>query len=162
MLTLLTLATVALAAPEMIPDKQTDLVGRTAPEFQAKTFEGDEFDLESLRGKTVVLSFWASWCTPCRLELPALAKLQKERDDVVIFAVNVDRQRPPAEKFLKQVHFELPVVWDNQSIAMGQYDVLSMPTMFVLDKQGTVKFRKTGFSKEKGLVELIGVLDGLR
>jgi len=162
MLTLLTLAGFAFAAPEMIPEKQFDLLGRTAPTFEAKTFEGAEFSLEALRGKTVVLSFWASWCTPCRRELPALSALQKQRDDVVIYAVNVDRQRPPAEKFLRQVKFDLPVVWDNQSLAMGQYNVLSMPTMFVVDKQGTIKFSKTGFSTEKGLTELVAALDGLR
>jgi thiol-disulfide isomerase/thioredoxin len=161
MLTLLTLASTALATPEMIPERDTDLLGRTAPAFEAKTFDGASFNLEDLRGKTVVLSFWASWCTPCRQELPALSLLQKERDDVVIFAVNVDRQRPPAEKFLRQVQFDLPVVWDNESRAMGQYNVLSMPTMFVVDKAGTIKFRKTGYSRDKGLVELIAALDGL-
>jgi len=162
MLTLLMVTGLALAAPEMIPEKATDLLGRTAPTFEAKTFDGQDFSLEALRGKTVVLSFWASWCSPCRQELPALSQLQQERDDVVIYAVNVDRQRPPAEKFLRQVSFDLPIVWDNASLAMGQYNVLSMPTMFLVDAQGTIKFRKTGFSREKGLAELIEALDALR
>ena len=162
MLTLLMVTGLALAAPEMIPEKATDLLGRTAPTFEAKTFDGQDFSLEALRGKTVVLSFWASWCSPCRQELPALSQLQQERDDVVIYAVNVDRQRPPAEKFLRQVSFDLPIVWDNASLAMGQYNVLSMPTMFLVDAQGTIKFRKTGFSREKGMAELIEALDALR
>ncbi len=161
MLTLMTIASIAFAAPEMIPEKSVDLLGRTAPTFEAQTFDGQAFSLDQLRGKTVVLSFWASWCSPCRLELPALSQLQKERDDVVIYAVNVDKERAPAEKFLRQVAFDLPMVWDNESRAMGQYNVLSMPTMFVVDAQGTVKFSKTGYSREKGLAELIAVLDGL-
>jgi len=162
MLTLLTIAGLAQATPEMIPEEATDLLGRTAPSFQAKTFDGKDFDLDALRGKTVVLSFWASWCSPCRLELPALSELQSQRDDIVIYAVNVDRKRSPAENFLRQVQFDLPVVWDNASMAMGQYNVLSMPTMFVVDKQGTIKYRKTGFSRENGLSELISALDEIR
>lgn len=144
----------AVAAPEMIPDVPLDLVGRTAPGFVALADDGSSFDLASTRGKPVVLSFWASWCGPCRLELPALDALQKQRPDVAIYAVNVDREQQAAARFLQAVKFDLPIVWDNQAEALGQYDVSSMPTMFLLDAQGTVKWRKTGFSREKGLVEL--------
>lgn len=156
------LVTMALAAPEMIPDIPMDLVGRTAPGFTAERANGSVFELDETRGKPVLLSFWASWCGPCRLELPALDALQKTRDDVVIYAVNVDRDRTKAEPFLASVKFDLPIVWDNQAEALGQYDVTSMPTMFLLDAQGTVKWRKTGYSREKGLAELEAALDGLR
>ncbi|MCA9566607.1 MAG: TlpA family protein disulfide reductase [Myxococcales bacterium] len=156
------LGALALAAPEMIPENDVDLVGRTAPSFTAQSDDGAEFTLDSTRGKTVVLSFWASWCGPCRLELPALAALQKERDDIVIYAVNVDRTRQDAKKFLSSVSFDLPIVWDNRAEALGQYDVMSMPTMFLIDRNGTVKWRKTGFSRENGLKELEEQLGGLR
>ena len=164
MLLLLALALVqpAWAEPEMIPENAIDLVGRTAPSFEAKLLSGEPFSLESTRGKPVVLSFWASWCGPCRLELPALSELQKQRPDVTILAVNVDRERSRAEGFLRQVTVELPIVWDTESLAMGQYDVLSMPTMFLLDAQGTVKLRKVGFSAEKGLSELEEALGALK
>jgi thiol-disulfide isomerase/thioredoxin len=158
---LLASVTLALAAPEMIPVEDVDLVGRTAPEFTAVDDDGAPFALSDTRGKTVVLSFWASWCGPCRLELPALAALQKTRDDVVIYAVNVDRERKDAARFLSKVAFDLPIVWDNRAEALGQYDVLSMPTMFLLDAQGTVKWRKTGFSRENGLKELEAQLEAL-
>ena len=152
----------ALAAPELIPEVDVDLVGRTAPEFTAQLSEGEEFTLSQTRGKPVVLSFWASWCGPCRQELPALAELQKTRDDVVIYAVNVDRERKDASVFLQRVSFDLPIVWDNRAEALGQYDVSSMPTMFLLDSNGTVKWRKTGFSRENGLKELEKALETVR
>lgn len=154
---------VATAAPEMIPPiEQLDLVGRTAPTFTAPMLEGGEFSLEAQRGKVVVLSFWASWCGPCRKELPALAALAKERSDIVVYAVNVDRDAAPARSFLRSTPFDLPVVWDNESVAMGNFNVLSMPTMFVIDAQGTVKWRKTGYSETNGLLELTTLLDGMR
>lgn len=149
----------ALAGPEMIPDIPLGLVGRTAPDFTATAHDGSEFTLESTRGKPVVLSFWASWCGPCRQELPALAELQKQRTDVVIYAVNVDRAQGDAQKFLRTVSFDLPIIWDNNAEALGHYDVMSMPTMFLLDARGTVKWRKSGFSTANGLTELIAQLD---
>jgi thiol-disulfide isomerase/thioredoxin len=152
----------ALAAPELIPEKDLDLVGRTAPSFEAVTLDGDPFSLEATRGKPVVLAFWASWCGPCRGELPELSELQAQRDDIAIYAVNVDRDRRKADAFLRQVKVDLPVVWDNQSLAMGQYDVLSMPTTFVLDAQGTVKLRKVGYSSSKGLTEILAALEALK
>lgn len=146
--------------PEMIPIEALDLLHKPAPGFELKTLDGGSFKLQDHKGKTVVLSFWASWCGPCRKELPELAKLQKERSDVEIFAVNVDRDKALAQKFLTTTPVELPIIWDQDSIALGQYEVLSMPTLFVIDKNQVVTFRKTGFSEERGLAELIAVLDG--
>lgn len=159
---MLLLGSSALAEPEMIPEQAGDLLGRTAPSFEAVRLDGQPFDLEATRGKPVVLSFWASWCGPCQLELPALSELQKTRPDIAIYAVNVDRDRRLADRFLSKVQVDLPIVWDNASMAMGQYDVLSMPTMFLLDANGTVKLRKVGYSKEKGLAELEAALAALR
>jgi thiol-disulfide isomerase/thioredoxin len=144
----------------MIPIEALDLLHKPAPGFELKTLDGGSFKLQDHKGKTVVLSFWASWCGPCRKELPELAKLQKERSDVEIFAVNVDRDKALAQKFLAITPVELPIIWDQDSVALGQYEVLSMPTLFVLDKNQVVTFRKTGFSEERGLIELIAVLDG--
>ena len=153
----LLLAQLAFAAPEMIPEEDTNLVGRTAPEIEAPMIGGD-FRLSDHRGKPVVLSFWASWCGPCRQELPALDELQKSRPDIAVFAVNVDREKGKAMNFLKQVKIDLPVVWDHDSIALGAYQVLSMPTVIVVDGKGTVKLVKVGFSRERKLSEIEAVL----
>ncbi len=151
----------ALAAPEMIPEQDLDLVGRTAPNIEAETLDGARFSLEDHRGEVVVLSFWASWCGPCRLELPELNALQGRRSDVTVVAVNVDRDRAAAERFLAGLDLSLPVVLDSQSLALGQYGVMSMPTMFLVDPNGTIKFSKTGFSREKGLAELEAAIDAV-
>ena len=157
----LLLTGLALGAPEMIPADAVEVIGRTAPEMVLPTLDGGDFDLQKHRGKPVVLAFWASWCGPCRAELPELAELAKRRDDVAVFAVNVDREQRAAEMFIRQVAFELPVVWDNESQVMGQLDVTSMPTTFVIDAKGTIKWRKVGYSREKRLTELEDVLDGM-
>ncbi len=145
MLSLWLAAGLAVAAPEMIPEQDLELVGRSAPLFELETLDGGSFSLEDARGSVVVLSFWASWCGPCRLELPALNRLQQERPDLKIVAVNVDRERDDAEEFLSTLEIGLPVALDNQAKALGEYAVMSMPTMFLVDTNGTVKFQKTGF-----------------
>lgn len=147
-------ATLALGAPEMIPQDSTTILGTTAADFEAPLLGGGTFSLAEHRGTPVVLAFWASWCGPCRLELPALDVFQQQYPDVKIIGVNVDRERPAAERFLRQVKVEMPVAWDNEAMALGQYDVASMPTTVLVDGNGTVKLVKVGYSKEKGLVEL--------
>ena len=154
----LAVALVLFASPEMIPADEGELLGRAAPEVSFQLADGKTSKLSDFKGKPVVLSFWASWCGPCRRELPALAELAAQRPDVTFLAVNVDKDRPPAEQFIRELKMAIPVVYDPQSSVMARFDVVVMPTMFMVDKNGTVKFRKSGFSIEHGLTELIAAL----
>jgi len=141
-------------APEMIPERPTSLVGRTAPEIAAPLLDGAQFTLASLRGRVVVISFFASWCTPCRAELPALSELAQRRRDISIVAVNVDREPAAARAFLGPLDVRLPIVLDHAAVALGRYGVVSMPTLFVVDRRGTVKYEKSGFNRETSLAEI--------
>ena len=155
-------ASLALGAPEMIPEQAPALLGRTAPSFELSTLSGETFRIQEQTGRPVVLAFWASWCGPCRLELPALSDLALKRTGVDFYAVNVDRQQGPARAFTKKVRVEVPILWDNQAKVMGLFQVMSMPTLFVIDAKGTVKYQKVGYSREKKLVELEAALDELQ
>ena len=153
----------AWAEPEMIPEEDLDLKGRAAPAISLPTLSGEQFTLEEHRGKTVVLAFLASWCGPCRYELPALSILSEQRKDIQFVAVNVDKKSGPAKKFLRSIDdMKLPVVLDSQSMILGEYSVISMPTLFLIDKEGTVQFIKVGYSKEKGLIELEAEIEKLK
>ena len=155
--------TLAWAEPEMIPAEDLDLMGRAAPAISLPTLSGGQFTLEEHRGKPVVLAFWASWCGPCRYELPALSLLAEQRTDIQFIAVNVDKKSGPAKKFLRGIDdMKIPVALDSQSMILGEYSVISMPTVFLIDKEGTVQFTKVGYSKEKGLVELEAELEKLK
>lgn len=148
------LATLSFAAPEMIPVEDVDLKGRSAPSFSLPLFEGGTVELEKFRGKPVVLSFWASWCGPCRFELPELSRIKPLYPGVHFLAVNVDRDKKSAQRFLSKVKFSLPIAWDNEALTLGEYSVISMPTMVLIDEKGTVQYVKVGYSREKKLVEL--------
>ena len=140
--------------PEMIPKVEMSLMGRTAPFFSKSEKNGLNFNLQDQKGKIVILSFWASWCSPCRYELPELYLLQQKMPDVKVVTINVDKHQKDARGFLSKVDFDLPILWDHDAKIMGQYQVLSMPTIFLIDQNGTVKYKKVGYSKTKKLVDL--------
>ncbi|MFZ5476663.1 MAG: TlpA family protein disulfide reductase [Myxococcota bacterium] len=159
------LVAAAHAAPEMIPldvFQQATAEVDVAPDIEIELREGGTFRLADQRGKRVLLSFWASWCAPCRKELPALSEFAKQHPDVVILAVNVDRNRKDAQGFLDKVHFDLPVAFDPDAKNLGKYGVISMPTMFLFDRKGALAWRHTGFSEEKGFTELEAALGGAK
>jgi len=156
----------AFAAPELIPeDVWTAKVGANATGGPAVAVnlplrDGGTFKTADAHGKPLVLSFWASWCGPCRKELPALGEFKKSHPEVSFLAVNVDRDRSAAEGFLSKVSVDLPVAFDPDAKALGQYGVTSMPTLFLIDKQGHLVWKHVGFSPEKGFTELEAALSG--
>ncbi len=153
---------VCVAAPEMIPEGDISIIGRTASDFTLPLMDGGSFSLSEASGTPTVLAFWASWCGPCRKELPALEVFSKEHTDVTVLTVNVDRERSAAERFLKKVVFDLPVGLDHDARVMGSYGVLSMPTTVLLDANGTVKLSKIGYGAKSGFTELEAALAELK
>ncbi len=157
----------AWAEPEMIPIEVLEAAkaastGADASDITLPTSDGGTFRMADHRGSPVVLSFWASWCGPCRAELPALATWAATHPDVQVLTVNVDRQRPPADRFLQSVRFDLPVAYDPDAKELGRFGVMSMPTMFLFDRAGAFIWSHTGYSAERGFTELDAALGGVR
>jgi thiol-disulfide isomerase/thioredoxin len=120
-------------------------------DFSLKDLNGKTVKLSSLKGKVVILDFWASWCGPCKKELPALdavaAKYKADKKDIVILAVNIDKDKKKAQEFLKSVKIgSVTVVLDPSGGAATQYDLPTMPSSFVIDKKGIVRFTYEGFN----------------
>src|SRR4051794_35701409 len=137
--------------------------GQRAPEFSLPSLQGSTVTLASLKGKVVLVDFWAQWCEPCKKELPQLDRLAKEyaQKGVVIVAVNIDKQRENAERMVKQLGVSLPVLLDPAGSVAGTYDLPKMPTSFVIDKKGIVRFVNEGFDGPKDVDRFRQELDGL-
>jgi thiol-disulfide isomerase/thioredoxin len=125
--------------------------GERAPDVVLPDLDGKEVKLAALRGSVVVLDFWASWCGPCKKELPALDALARryagEGKPVVILAVNIDRERRNAEKFLASARVSsLRVLLDPKGKGAAAYDLPTMPTSYVIDGEGIVRLVHAGYA----------------
>ena len=118
-----------------------------APDFTLKSKEGSNIRLQDLRGEVVLLNFWASWCGPCREEMPLMDKIYKDYKDLgfTILAVNVDEDSADADRFLAAVPVSFPVVYDNQSKVSELYKVDAMPTTILIDRDGNKRFLHRGY-----------------
>jgi thiol-disulfide isomerase/thioredoxin len=118
------------------------------PVLSAPQLDDTEFSLESLRGQVVYVDFWASWCAPCLQALPALDRLyRKHRENgFTVLAVNVDTDRAAALKMLKRIDVSFPVVFDPQGIWPQVFALRGMPSGYLLDRRGVVRYVKTGYT----------------
>jgi cytochrome c biogenesis protein CcmG/thiol:disulfide interchange protein DsbE len=121
--------------------------GQAAPDFDALTLGHQPLKLSSLHGKVVLLDFWASWCEPCKKELPLLSKLapKLKARGVEIVAVNIDDDPRNAEAFVREKGITLTVVSDAGKKIVGRWEPPKMPSSYVIDAAGTVRAINGGF-----------------
>jgi cytochrome c biogenesis protein CcmG/thiol:disulfide interchange protein DsbE len=108
---------------------------------------GDVIDLTAFKGQVVYLDFWASWCAPCRESFPWMNRLHGElaHDGLVVIAVNVDRERAAADRFLREHPARFRIVYDPDGTLPEKFAVRGMPTSFLIDRDGHVQSRHEGF-----------------
>lgn len=130
--------------PREIP---SPLIGRPATPFALTSFEGRPLSLETLRGRVVVVNFWASWCVPaCYEEAPALERGWRAYKDrgVMLIGVNIQDKEEPARKFLAQFGHTFPNAPDPSGRVSVDYGVYGVPETFFLDRAGRVRFKHVG------------------
>ena len=125
-------------------------VGRQAPAFEATTLAGQPIAMADLKGRILLVDFWASWCDPCREEFPEFEALYQEfrNRGVEIVAVSVDRKRENAEAFLAKHPVTFAVVHDNDHAIADRFKPRAMPTAYVVDQAGIVRFVHLGYQRE--------------
>ena len=124
-----------------------------APDFNLKDQYGVVHSLENYKGKVIFLNFWATWCPPCKKEMPDIENIYKEygenKKDVVILGVNSEKENE-VKKFLKDKGYTFPIVIDENSEVMRKYFIQAFPTSFVIDKEGNVYgYVMGGLTKEQ-------------
>lgn len=124
-------------------------VGEPAPFFKLSSIDGLEYQLDDFRGKVVFINFWASWCAPCRKEMPLLNELQEKHNNLAVLTINIDSEKENALAFLEDIKPNTRVLFDGNMEVVSSYGALAMPTSFVVDQQGIVRFIHYGFKMDK-------------
>ena len=117
------------------------IVGKAAPDFTLKTLDGKTLHLADLKGKAVVLNFWATWCPPCKMELPWLVDLQKQYAAQGLQIVGISEDEGGKDKvaqFVKEMGVNYTIAVDDDSVAEKYGDVEDLPTTFYIDRNGKI------------------------
>jgi cytochrome c biogenesis protein CcmG, thiol:disulfide interchange protein DsbE len=117
--------------------------GFIAPDFTLRTLKGETIRLSDLRGQPVVVNFWASWCQPCRVEMPAMERAFKfyQAQGLIILAVNASNQDEAAQvqEFVNNLELTFSILMDQQGVAMSLYQVTALPTTFFIRADGVIQ-----------------------
>lgn len=132
--------------PELSATKESSAVA-LAPDFTLTDMQGEPVSLSQYRGKVVFLNFWASWCPPCKEEMPSMEALYQglKEGDFVMLAVNVEENGKLAvEQFLKEVPVNFPILLDSTQAVANLYKVRGLPHTFIIDREGNIVESVTG------------------
>jgi thiol-disulfide isomerase/thioredoxin len=137
---------------------KADLTGKAAPAFEIRGLDGKLYTSTALRGKTVLLDFWATWCVPCRQSMPSVEKIYAEYKDrgLVALAVNTGEERQLVEEFVKKTPSAYPVALSGESGILDVYEVTAYPTFVLIGPDGKVIAHEIGFGGEAMLRKMIG------
>lgn len=111
-----------------------------APDFTLTDMAGNKVSLAQFKGKVVILNFWATWCPPCREEMPSMEQLYRDYSakGLVMLAINVDKKHEMLAKFLKKTPYSFDILLDPQGTVTTQYGVARFPESFVIDRNGII------------------------
>ncbi|MEZ5596330.1 MAG: TlpA disulfide reductase family protein [Pseudomonadales bacterium] len=120
---------------------------QAAPDFTLKSLDGSNVRLEDLRGQVVLINFWATWCGPCRQEMPVLDRLYKRYQDTgfTIVGVNVEGEAAPAQALATKTGVTFPILLDDAQKVSKLYDLKAMPSTVVVDRDGNMRFLHRGY-----------------
>jgi cytochrome c biogenesis protein CcmG/thiol:disulfide interchange protein DsbE len=138
-------------------------IGFLAPDFTLDRSDGETVTLSDLQGQAVILNFWATWCAPCRAEMPALERVYQARRDngLVILGVNQMEPKERVERFLAEVEVTFPIALDLDAEVGRIYRVHAMPTTYFIDRQGVIRDVVIGGPLNEALLQSkIGALLG--
>ncbi|GEM_PF-563657 len=134
--------------------------GEAAPAFSLSGLEGKPHSLDDYQGKRVVLNFWASWCAPCRTEMPLLEATFKrlENSGVVVIGVNYAEEALPVRQYVGELNITFPILLDVDRFVFDKYGVTGLPTTFFIDSKGKMRAKYIGMLTPEALQQYLDLL----
>ena len=140
------------SVPEQVP-----ALGRPAPDFQLQSLDGQTFSLNGLKGRPVMLNFWATWCNPCRIEMPFMQEVYEDKEfseqGLVMLAVNLGESPVKVKKFMEDNGLSFPVLLDTELDVAEIYNASRIPITYFIDKNGIIKDINVGAFVKKADIE---------
>lgn len=136
----------------------TPTIGDLAPDFTLKNLQGEEVSLSDFKGQPVLINFWATWCPPCRFEMPAIQKMYEQYQDegFVVLAVDVEEPISTVKQYIEQGGYTFPVLLDYKGqVANGPYRIRAFPTSYFVDREGKIAVAHRGMMTEQILQQYI-------
>ncbi len=131
----------------LVSAAQAETMGELAPDFTLKSRSGENIKLSELRGEVVMINFWASWCAPCRQEMPLLEDMYDKYSDLgfTLLGVNVEEDSSQATNMLREIPVNFPILFDNTNRVSKLYKVVAMPTTVLVDRDGNMRYLHRGY-----------------
>jgi thiol-disulfide isomerase/thioredoxin len=129
----------------------TSVEAQEAPNFTLTDLNGQEVSLSDFKGKVIIVDFWATWCGPCKMEIPSFIQLQEDyKDDVVILGISLDQGGPKTVvPFAKKMNINYPIVYGDGSVVQAYGGVRGIPTTFVIDRDFNIQRKYVGYTDHK-------------
>ncbi|HEC18623.1 MAG TPA: TlpA family protein disulfide reductase [Gammaproteobacteria bacterium] len=126
---------------------QAEEIQGPAPDFTLKSRSGENIKLSELRGDVVMINFWASWCAPCRQEMPLLEDMYKKYNDLgfTLLGINVEEDSSKAGELLREIPVTFPVLYDTTNKVTKLYNVVAMPSTVIVDRDGNMRYLHRGY-----------------
>jgi thiol-disulfide isomerase/thioredoxin len=153
---------------KMLEDLKKSMINETSPTFTLTDLQGTKINVADLKGKVVVVDFWATWCGPCKASFPGMQKMVnkfKKNENVKFVFINTwekgDEKEKIASEFITSNKYTFQVLMDKDNKVVEQFKVDGIPTKFVIDKAGNIRFKSVGFdgSDDKLISELSAMIE---
>ena len=140
-------AVLAVVAGASADDAVPATTATTAPDFALRAMSGPNLRLKEQRGRVVMVNFWATWCAPCRQEMPHLSRLYEKYRGAgfMLFGVNVDEDKDKAAEVVAKLGVTFPILLDTEKTVSKLYDVSTMPSTMIIDRDGKVRYVHRGY-----------------
>ena len=133
-----------------------ETINTEAPDITVTAMDGTQLKLSDLRGKTVFVNFWATWCGPCMLEMPEMNKIYPDyKDKIEFFSVSIDDAKADYEKYTKESSFAFPMYWGDKNAIIKDYALQGIPASYIVDKHGTIIHSHIGAMNEQQLRDFL-------
>lgn len=138
--------------------------GNTAPDFKLPTLEGEQIKLSDFRGKKVIMNMWASWCPPCKAEMPDLQSfyIDHQAEGIEVFGINLteaEKNKQDVTHFIEEYELTFPIVLDEKSQTADLYEVTTIPTTYIVDSKGKIAQKIVGMVTYERVKEIISKVD---